>query len=314
MSDAALITGVTDSARPSDDSLASPPTTGRRGRARPSWSQLAVLLPFVAFIAVFLVWPLVTVLYRSVTPGGEWSLGSLRRAVSGPYRQSFVLNLKLSGLTALLGAVIGTALALALRGVTRPRWFRSAIDGWTAVASQLGGIPLAFAFVAALGTQGLVTRLLRGAGIDIVGMGFSITDFSGWVVVYLYFQIPLMFLVMSPAVEGVKATWEEAAASIGAARWQFWRHVGLPVLLPSLLAGYVLLFVNAFSAYATAYALSTGAGNLVPLQIRFVLQGNVISGEDDLGYVLVTWTVVLLVVALAAITVLQRRVSKWSAA
>lgn len=276
------------------------------------WGAVAVLVPFVAFIGLFLVWPLVTVVYKALTPGGDWSLASMRRAVSGPYRDSFLLSLKLSGLTALLGAVVGTALALTLRGVTRPRWFRSAIDGWTAVASQLGGIPLAFAFVAALGTQGMVTRLLRGAGFDIVDWGFNITDFSGWVVVYLYFQIPLMFLVMSPAVEGVKATWEEAAASIGAARWQFWRHVGLPVLLPSLLAGYVLLFVNAFSAYATAYALSTGSGNLVPLQIRFVLQGNVISGEQDLGYSLVTWTVLLLIVALVAITLLQRRVGKWA--
>jgi len=130
--------------------------------------------------------------------------------------------------------------------------------------------------------------------------------------VYLYFQIPLMFLVMSPAVEGIRRTWEEAAASIGASSWQFWRHVGLPVLVPSMLAGFVLLFVNAFSAYATAYALSSGAGQLVPLQIRFVLQGNVITGEEDLGYALVAWTVVLLVVALVTISLLQRRVSRWT--
>jgi putative spermidine/putrescine transport system permease protein len=88
--------------------------------------------------------------------------------------------------------------------------------------------------------------------------------------------------------------------------------VGVPVLAPSILAGFVLLFVNAFSAYATAYALSSGAGQLVPLQIRFVLQGNVISGEEDLGYALVAWTVVLLIAALAVISVLQRRVSRWT--
>lgn len=303
MADAALV--LTD-----PPSETAPRGSGRRAPRIP-WSSLFVLAPFVAFVILFLGWPLLEVFHRALTPDGEWSLDSMRRAVSRNYRTSFVLSLKLSAITALLGGAIGTALALTLRGVTRPRWFRSAIDGWTAVASQLGGLPLAFAFIATLGTQGLVTRIFRELGFDLQSHGFRISEFPGWNVVYLYFQIPLMFLVMSPAVEGVKATWEEAAASLGASRLRFWWSVGLPVLLPSLLAGFVLLFVNAFSAYATVYALSTGAGQLVPLQIRFVLQGNVMVGEEDLGYSLVAWTVILLVVALLTITMLQRRVGKW---
>jgi len=289
---------------------------GAARRIRPGRSTvltLVMLLPFVAFLAIFLVWPTSTVLGRAVTPGGDLSFASMRRAVSGPYRTSFELSLRLALLTSLIGGVLGFIGSLALRGVTRPRWLRSGIDGWAAVASQLGGIPLAFAFVAALGTQGIVTKVLAEIGWDIRAAGFAISDFSGWVVVYLYFQIPLMFLVMSPAVEGIRRTWEDAASSLGASRLQFWRHVGIPVLAPSLLAGFVLLFVNSFSAYATAYALSSGAGQLVPLQVRFVLQGNVITGEEDLGYALVTWTILLLVSALVMISWLQRRVSRWSA-
>jgi putative spermidine/putrescine transport system permease protein len=281
-------------------------------RRRRRFTSAFVLAPFTAFVVLFLAWPAVVVLWRALTPGGEFTLSSLGRAVSGPYRTSFVLSAKLSLLSALIGGVIGLALAITLRGFTRPRWFRSAVDGWTAVASQLGGVPLAFAFIAALGTQGLVTKILAELGWDLRESSFRISDFSGWVLVYLYFQIPLMFLVMTPAVEGLRRTWDEAAASIGASRRQYWQHVGLPVLLPSIIAGFVLLFVNAFSAYATAYALSNGAGQLVPLQIRFVLQGNVISGEEDLGYALVAWTVLLLVVALTVISLLQRRVSRWT--
>lgn len=286
-----------------------------RLRRRPGRSELwaaAVFAPLVAYLGLFLLWPTVAIVHRAVTPGGVLSLASMERAVSGPYRDSFVLSLQLSTISALIGGLVGFATALAVRDLNRPRWLRSAIDGWAAVASQLGGIPLAFAFVAALGTQGLVTRILSELGVDLRASGFEISGFPGWVVVYLYFQIPLMFLVMSPAVEGIRRTWEEAAESLGASRFQFWRHVGVPVLAPSLLAGFVLLFVNAFSAYATAYALSSGAGQLVPLQIRFVLQGNVISGEQDLGYALVTWTILLLVLALVVIGRLQRRMSRWS--
>lgn len=285
-------------------------------RARPrrrTWLTAAVVLgPFALYLGLFLVWPTVIVLVRALSPDGELTFATMSRAVSGPYRTSFLLSLRLSLMSSLIGGAIGFALALVLRGVVRPRWFRSAVDGWAAVASQLGGIPLAFAFIAALGSQGLVTRILAELGWDLRASGFNISEFSGWVLVYLYFQIPLMFLVMSPAVEGIKQTWEEAAESIGASRWRFWRHVGLPVLTPSLLAGFVLLFVNAFAAYATAYALSNGAGQLVPLQIRFVLQGNVITGEEDLGYALVAWTILLLVAALVTISLLQRRVSRWS--
>lgn len=281
-------------------------------RTRRGWAGPALLLaPFCAYLAVFLGWPTSVVVVKAFTPGGTPSLSSMTRAVTGPYRRSFLLSAELSLISALVGGTIGLCTALALRGVTKPRWLRSTIDGWAAVASQMGGVPLAFAFVATLGSQGLLTRVLAAAGFDLLDTGFSITGFSGWVAVYLYFQIPLMFLVVTPAVEGLKQTWREAAASIGASRVQFWRHVGLPLLAPSVLAGFVLLFVNAFSAYATAYALSSGAGQLVPLQIRFVLQGNVISGEQDLGYALVTWMVLLLVVALLAISALQRRTSRW---
>jgi putative spermidine/putrescine transport system permease protein len=304
-------------ATPADVVVATPPATSQ-GTSRRStlarrrvWDAV-VLGPFVAFLAVFLLWPTVVVVTRAITPDGQLSLSTMSRAVSGPYRTSFVLSLQLALLSSLIGGSLGFVTALVLRGVTRPRWLRSIVDGWAAVASQMGGIPLAFAFIATLGTQGLVTKLFASFGWDLRDSSFSISEFQGWVFVYLYFQIPLMLLVMMPAVEGIRSTWEEAAASLSASRWRFWRHVGLPLLAPSLLAGFVLLFVNAFTAYATAYALSSGAGQLVPLQIRFVLQGNVISGEQDLGYALVTWTILMLVAALAIISMLQRRVSRWN--
>jgi len=117
---------------------------------------------------------------------------------------------------------------------------------------------------------------------------------------------------MTPAVSALRASWFESATSMGANSWQFWRAVGIPILLPTIVTGFVLLFVNSFSAYATAYALSTGAGQLIPLQIRFILQGNVITGEDELGFAIVTWALLLLALSLVAVTLLQRRVSRWT--
>lgn len=282
------------------------------GWLRQNLVLLTVSIPFIALIGIFLIWPTITVLWNSVFLDGTFSLSQLSRAMTGTYQRSFVLSIQLGILTALLGGTIGILLAAIAPSLTRPKWLRTFLDAWSAVASQLGGIPLAFAFISLLGTQGILTAALRYMGIDLIGMGFSLSSFSGWVVVYLYFQIPLMFLVVSPAIENLRPEWKEAATMLGANGGRYWRSIGIPILLPTIVAGYLLLFVNSFAAYATAYALSSGAGQLVPLQIRFILQGNVITGEDNLGFSLVTWTIFILLVSLIVINRLQRRFTKWT--
>lgn len=272
---------------------------------------LYVAIPFLVFIGLFLVYPTIAILYSAITPGGSFSLDGLGRALSGTYRQGFINSVTLATTTAIIGGIIGIALAVVMRGLERPRWLHSSLDSWSAVASQLGGVPLAFAFIAAIGTQGILTKIFAQAGININDFGISPTGFWGLVVVYLYFQIPLMFLVSLPAVNGLRATWREAAAIMGASGTRYWLRVGVPILTPAALGGMLLLFVNSFAAYATAYVLNPG-GALVPLQIRFLLQGNVISGEEDLGYAIVTWVIALLLASLFLLTFLQRRTLRWT--
>ncbi len=272
---------------------------------------LIVAVPFSAFIGLFLIYPSLVVLFKALTPGGAIGLSAMTRALSGTYRSGFINSAWLSLASAVIGGAIGLALALAVKGMTRPRWLHTTLDSWSAVASQLGGVPLAFAFIATIGTQGLLTKLLMQLGLDPSNFGLSITGFWGLVFVYLYFQIPLMFLVMTPAVHGLRETWREAALILGASPLQYWRSVGLPLLLPATLGGILLLFVNAFTAYSTAAVLNASL-NIVPLQIRFLLQGNVITGEEDLANAIVTWVIILLLLTLALVTLLQRRALRWT--
>jgi putative spermidine/putrescine transport system permease protein len=272
---------------------------------------LYVAVPFLVFMAVFLLYPTGAIVLSALTPGGSLSLEGLGRAFSGTYRQGFINSTVLALTTALVGGVIGLLLAVVMRGLERPRWLHSTLDSWSAVASQLGGVPLAFAFIAAIGAQGLLTKLLLQVGVDINEAGVSPSGFWGLVIVYLYFQIPLMFLVSLPAINGLRRTWREAAAIMGASARRYWLRIGIPVLMPAALGGMLLLFVNSFAAYATAYVLNPG-GALVPLQIRFLLQGNVISGEEDLGYAIVTWVIAILLASLFLLTWLQRRTLRWT--
>jgi len=297
-------TEPTDIATP--DSARSSPRRSWRAGGLSAWVGL---LPFFVFIGVFLVWPAVAVFGRAFeqTEGAE--VPAMREAMTGQYRDYFVDSLKLSFVTAVIGGVIGTVLALVLARLQRPRWLRSAVAAFAGVAANMGGLILAFAFIAALGTQGLVTKAITSAGIDVPPQ--FIASFWGLVIVYLYFQIPLMLLVMLPAADGLKPEWREAAANLGGTAATYWRRVGIPVLAPAALGGMLLLFANAFAAYATAFALTTGAANLVPLQIRFYLQGNAITGKQGLGYALAAWMILLMLVTMGGYLLLRRRAERW---
>jgi putative spermidine/putrescine transport system permease protein len=195
-----------------------------------------------------------------------------------------------------------------------PRWIRSAMTTFSGVAANFGGIPLAFAFIATIGSIGIVTKFLKEQlGIDIYGPGVGFTLFSttGVELVYLYFQIPLMILVIAPAIDGLKREWREAASNLGATPWQFWRHVGIPVLMPSILGTVVLLFGNAFAAYATAYALTSGAVNLVPVMIGYYFSGNVLD-NPHLAQALALGMFVVLALMMAIYVPLQRRAARWA--
>ncbi|MEY2740979.1 MAG: hypothetical protein RL283_1081 [Actinomycetota bacterium] len=268
--------------------------------------------PFIGFVGLFLLWPAVVV-FRRASERLDAVRAPMIEAITGQFGANFAFSIRLSALTAAIGVVVGTATAVAVARLGNASTTRNLIIGWSAVAANLGGLPLAFAFVAALGKQGLITRLLAEMGIDIVGAGFEIAGFWGIVLAYLYFQFPLMTLVMTPAIEGLRAAWREAAASLGADPRTYWRLVGLPILTPPMVSGFLLLFANAFSAYATAYALSSGGSRLIPVQIRFFLQGNTITGKTNLGYALAGWMIIVMVVTMGGFLLLRRRTERWRA-
>lgn len=267
-------------------------------------------LPYAVFLFIFLIWPGLYV-FRQALNQSAGERNPMIEAVTGQYRSSFIFSLQLSFISSAIGLVIGSAVAIAIMQLADVHGLRNILVGYSSVAANMGGIPLAFAFLAAFGMQGLATRLLKEINIDIIGWGFKISDFWGIVLVYLYFQIPLMTLVLVPALDGLRRTWAEAAQSLGATVSQYWRFIALPILTPAILGGFLLLVANAFAAYATAYALSSGGSKLVPVQIRFFLQGETITGKSNLGYALAAWMVIITAMLVAGFQVMTRRAERW---
>jgi putative spermidine/putrescine transport system permease protein len=234
----------------------------------------------------------------------------LRELFQAQYLNAFKTSIELSLVTALGGVVLGGLIAAAVIRPGTPHFVRATVTSFSGVAANFAGVPLAFAFVATLGTIGVVTRWFRDVGIDLYAHGFTLFGFTGLAITYMYFQLPLMLLVIAPALDGLRREWRDAAESLGAPGWRYWLHVGLPVLRPSYLGAFLLLFGNAFSAYATAYALTGGNVNLVPVLIGFVLNGNVLS-DPHLGKALALGMVVVMTLTVLLYALLARRASRW---
>jgi putative spermidine/putrescine transport system permease protein len=273
------------------------------------------VVPFFAYAAMFLVLPAATVMVGAFqSEDGGYTLDNITSIVKTEnLRDAFVESIRISLTTALLGGLFGLLLAYAAIRRGTPNWVRSAYGTFSGVAANFGGIPLAFAFIATLGTIGIVTQLIQNVfGINIYQHGFAIWSRRGVELVYLYFQIPLMFLVIAPAIDGLRAEWSEASSNLGASRWQYWRHIGMPVLMPSILGAVILLFGNSFAAYATAYSLTSGTAlPLVPILIGNDLSGNVFSNPHE-GQALAFGMFVVLAAMMLFYIPLQRRASRWS--
>ena len=242
---------------------------------------------------------------------GHFTLSNMQTATRGVYLHGFGESILLSVVASVLPGIFGFAIAYAIFTAKRGNLLRQVCVTASGVFANFGGVPLAFLFVATLGSSGLATRWLTDLGFNPYDNGFNLYTLGGVVIVYLYFQIPLMVLVILPALEGLRPAWREAAQNLGASTWRYWRHVGGPVLLPSFLGSVLLLFGSAFSAYATAEALTSGTIPLTSIQIGSFLNGNVLAGQQNVGKALGLGMVVIIALVMVCYVVLQRRAARW---
>ncbi|RMB86838.1 ABC transporter permease subunit [Streptomyces shenzhenensis] len=285
-----------------------PTASVKRRRRAPGWLAVA---PLLAFTAVAFGIPALAMLNGAFTVQDRatgttsYTLGNLTTSLQGPYLTALAGSVKLSAVTAVLGVALGLPLAQAVVS-SRSRALRDAVLTGSGVLANFGGVPLAFAFVATLGNAGVLTRHL-----GLADAGWSLYSFWGLVIVYLYFLIPLMVLTITPALDGLRSQWREAARNNGATTVQYWRHVALPVLAPSLLGGLVLLFGSAFAAYATAAAMVGSTVPLVTLQIADAISGNVLVGQENVALALSLDMVLVAGLVMAVYLPLQRRSARW---
>ena len=270
------------------------------------------VLPFAAFAVLFLILPTMNIVIGAFqTADGQFTLENIYQLKSGSIPAAYLISIKISVASALLGCLIGFAMSAAMVLGGLPKAIRGPLLTFSGVASNFAGVPLAFAFLATLGPLGMVTVFLRTQlGIDLRSLGFNILSFWGLTLTYLFFQIPLMILIITPALDGLKKEWKEAASILGATGPQYWRMVALPILFPSLVGTFALLFANAFGAVATAIALTGSSLNIVPILLFAQIRGDVL-GNPNLGYALAFGMIVITGIANTIYIWLRARSERW---
>jgi putative spermidine/putrescine transport system permease protein len=280
------------------------------------------VLPFFLFIFVFILLPSGNLFAGAFQDSsGNFTLANIEALIDPYVLKSFLVSLQVSVITSLVGGLFGFFVAYAITVGKAPRWMRNILMTFSGLAANMGGVPLAFAFIATLGHTGFITTALQkvcfaganGAQIcpfDIYDSGFNLYSLTGLSLAYIYFQFPLMVLTITPALEGLRREWREASDNLGADVVQYWRYVALPVLLPSILGATILLFANAFGAFATAQALTGGSIYLVTILLGQQIRGDVLNNPNE-GYALAFGMVLVMAVCIIGYTELQRRTSKW---
>ncbi|WP_394279179.1 ABC transporter permease [Microbacterium sp.] len=289
-------------------------TRTSRGASRPGWSWVG-LAPFALYLALFLVLPTVLALLTGFFDAdGAFTLDNLAALGDPVVLTTFANSTWVSLLTAAIGAIVGALVCFAMLGLPAGGVVRTTVDAASGVLAQFGGVMLAFVLIATIGTQGVVTRLLRDLlGIDIFAGGAWIYALPGLIPAYIVFQVPLMIITFMPALAALKPQWVEAHLTLGGTRATFWPTIGFPVLAPSFLASFLLLFANAFSSYATAAALASQGSQIVPLQIRTALTSETVLGRDNLAGALALGMIVVVGAVMAVYALIQRRASRWQA-
>jgi putative spermidine/putrescine transport system permease protein len=292
------------------------PETQDRPITRPafrefSWAWLG-LVPFFVFAVAFMLWPTGFLFTGSFTDRqGNFTLENIANLSQPSIVNAYLLSIQISAITALIGGLFGFLMAYAVTLGGLPKQMRAALMTFCGVASNFAGVPLALAFIYSVGRRGFFTLMLQDwLGWKIYDSGFSLYNFWGLSLVYMFFQLPLMVLIIVPALDGLKREWREASENLGATSWEYWRYIALPILLPSLLGAIILLFGNAFGAYATAAALASTTLPLATIVIGAQIRGDVLN-NPGLGYAMALGMIVVMAISIAGYSLLQRRTAKW---
>ncbi|MGL5694806.1 MAG: ABC transporter permease [Peptostreptococcaceae bacterium] len=265
-----------------------------------SSKKLAILglIPFSIMVLAFLFGPLITMIIMSFksTGGGGFSLEQYKEVFTNAfYMQSFKNSISISLISSSISVTICIATAYFITKLSQKT--QDMVLNLSNLTNNFAGVPLAFAFIIMLGNSGLFVLLGKKLGIGFL-TDFNLYSWTGLILIYIYFQIPLGIMLLYPTLQGIKDEWKHAASLLGATTFEFWKNIGMPIILPGVAGVFSILFANSMGAYASAYALVGSNYNLLTVQIGALISGDIFSRTELASAIAVILSVILIITLL----------------
>lgn len=272
--------------------------------------HLAMILFALIAVAV-LIYPSANMVLMSFKPtgGGGWTLANYREILTeSMYTAAIKNSVGISLFSSVVAIVFTTVTTYAI--VSRSKKLRETFVVIANMTSNFAGIPLAFAYIILLGSSGVLLIFGRRAGIDWLA-NYNLYSPWGLCIVYLYFQLPMGIILLLPIYDALDKGWRESAELLGASSFQYWRRIGLPVLMPSIVGVFAMMFANAMGAYASAEALTGTGVNLLSIRIANTVTGDIFA-RPEIGAALSVLLALILLVNMILGDKLAKRAEKVS--
>ena len=250
------------------------------------------------FLGVFLLWPLFNVFGASLldSEGASFTFANYGKMLGRPFYRGAILNtLQIGVLATVVTTVLAVPLAFAIARLPVPG--KAAILALAALPLVLPSFVSAYAIVLLLGRSGIVTAWLQSVGI---GFG-SIYGTGGIVLVYVLTLYPYVLLPTVAAFKAVDVSMEEAAQGLGSSPGRAVRTVILPIVLPAILAGALLVFIETLENFGVPFVLAED------MPIFSVEAFKLFIGETSPNPAQAGVLATLLILTTAAVLVIQRR-------
>ena len=267
------------------------------------------MLPLLILALFFIFLPIASMLKDSFTmpEAGGFTLDNYKTILTDSvYIVATKNSIHLSLISSVVGLILSFFIAYSINEIGKKGQNR--VLSILNMVSNFVGLPLYFAFVVILGNTGVFVLALRAIGINLSSV-FRLYSMDGLMLLFIYFQIPLGSLMLVPAFQAIQPAWREAAELLEAPPWKFWTRIGIPVLMPSILDTFGLLFANAITAYATVILLVTTSIPLLPVKITTMFTGEM-TQQKEMGSALAIWMVFLMLLVIAVCNFIKKRLCR----
>ncbi len=249
-------------------------------RKRDTLFYLLLLLPLLLLLVFVEIIPLISMIVKSFIQEETGLIGlyNFKEIFANKfYAMSISNSIGLSIKSSIIGIAIALFGASSLHNL-QGKWKTTFLKILN-MTSNFAGVPLAFSFMILLGNTGFFVLVGKKFGVDYLA-NFNLYSTSGMLLTYIYFQIPLATLLLYPSFTSIKKEYREAAELLHTSTFNFWRYIAIPILLPSIMGTFSVLFANSIAAYATAHALIGRNYALLPIRISMMFVGDIVQRQE----------------------------------